>query len=155
LAGLERDTPLDMADRSVPRHATLVLFSDFLEPVDEIVRSLERVAASGGAAQMVQVLDPTEMSLSFTGRIRFREMAPDAPADADALIPRVEAIRPAYLEALARQQEALADYARGRGWEFMVHSTGAPPEEPLRILHTRLAAKHGAYAGEPAQGERI
>jgi len=154
LAGLERDTPLDTADRAVPRHATLVLFSDFLDPVDEITRSLERVAASGGAAQLVQVLDPTEMSLSFNGRVRFREMATDAPSDTDALIPRVEAIRPAYLEALAHQQEALAEFARGRGWEFMVHSTGAPPEEPLRLLHTRLAAKHGADAqGEPTRGD--
>ena len=154
LAGLERDTPLDTADRAVPRHATLVLFSDFLDPVDEITRSLERVAASGGAAQLVQVLDPTEMSLSFNGRVRFREMATDAPSDTDALIPRVEAIRPAYLEALAHQQEALAEFARGRGWEFMVHSTGAPPEEPLRLLHTRLAAKHGTDAqGEPTRGD--
>jgi uncharacterized protein (DUF58 family) len=146
LAGLDRDTPLDAADRAVPRHATLVLFSDFLDPIDEIARSLERVAASGGAAQLVQVLDPAEMSLSFNGRVRFREMSTDAPPDTDALIPRVEAVRPAYLEALARQQAALAELARGRGWEFMIHSTDAPPEEPLRILHTRLATKGG---GEP------
>jgi uncharacterized protein (DUF58 family) len=146
LAGLERDTPLDAADRAVPRHATLVLFSDFLDPVDEIARSLERVAASGGAAQLVQVLDPTEMSLTFTGRVRFREMDTSAPSDTDTLIPRVEAIRPAYLEALARQQDALAEYARGRGWGFTVHSTGEPPEEPLRLLHSRLAAKQGVDA---------
>jgi uncharacterized protein (DUF58 family) len=153
LAGLERETPLDTADRAVPRHATLVLFSDFLDPVDEIARSLERVAAAGGAAQLVQVLDPTEMSLSFDGRVRFREMDTSAPSDTDALIPRVEAIRPAYLEALARQQQALADFARGRGWEFMVHGTDAPPEEPLRLLHARLAAKHRVEGpGEPAQG---
>lgn len=153
LAGLERDTPLEAADRAVPRHATLVLFGDFLDPVDEIARALERVAANGGAAQLVQVLDPAEMSLSFNGRVRFREMDTHAPADTDALIPRVEAIRPAYLEALARQQEALADFARSRGWEFMVHGTDRPPEEPLRLLHTRLAARHGAGgAAEAAQG---
>jgi uncharacterized protein (DUF58 family) len=151
LAGLDRDTPLDAADRAVPRHATLVLFSDFLDPIDDIARALERVAASGGGAELVQVLDPAEMSLSFAGRVRFREMDSGAPSDTDALIPRVEAIRPAYLEALARQQDALAEFARGRGWEFMVHGTDAPPEEPLRLLHTRLAAKHGiASAGEPA-----
>jgi uncharacterized protein (DUF58 family) len=143
LAGLDRDTPLDAADRAVPRHATLVLFGDFLDPIDEIAHALERVAASGGAAQLIQVLDPAEMSLPFNGRVRFREMAADAPSDTDALIPRVEAVRPAYLEALARQQAALAELARGRGWEFMIHGTDAPPEEPLRILHTRLATKGG------------
>jgi uncharacterized protein (DUF58 family) len=141
LAGLDRDTPLSAADRAVPRHATLVLFGDFLDPIDEIAESLERVAASGSAAQLVQVLDPAEMALPFNGRVRFREMAGDAPTDSDALIPRVEAIRPAYRDALARQQAALAELARSRGWDFMVHSTGTPPEEPLRILHTRLTAK--------------
>ncbi len=150
LAGLDRDTPLSAADRAVPRHATLILFSDFLDPIDEIAKSLERIAASGGAAQLVQVLDPAEMALPFNGRVRFREMAGDAASDSDALIPRVEAIRPAYLEALARQQEALAELARSRGWEFMVHSTAAPPEEPLRILHTRLAAKGGVSQGDLA-----
>lgn len=147
LAGLDRDTPLDAADRAVPRHATLILFSDFLDPIDEIARSLERIAASGGAAQLIQVLDPAEMSLSFNGRVRFREMAADAPSDTDALIPRVEAIRPAYLDALEHQQQALAELARARGWEFMVHSTAAPPEEPLRILHTRLSARGGGPQG--------
>ena len=42
LAGLDRDTPLDAADRAVPRHATLVLFSDFLDPIDQIAHALER-----------------------------------------------------------------------------------------------------------------
>jgi uncharacterized protein (DUF58 family) len=146
LAGLGRNTPLTAAGRAVPRHATLVLFGDFLDPVDEIAASLERVAASGVAAQLVQVLDPAEIALPFNGRIRFREMTDDPGPDSDALIPRVEAVRDAYLDALARQQAALKDLARQRGWEFMVHSTDAPPEEPLRILHARLAAKHSGTA---------
>ena len=146
LAGLDRDTPLAAADRAVPRHATLVLFGDFLDPIDEIARSLERVAAAGGAAQLVQVLDPAEMSLSFNGRVRFREMAADAPSDTDALIPRVEAIRPAYLEALSRQQAALTELARGRGWEFMVHGTDTPRKSryarSIAALQPRAASKH-------------
>jgi uncharacterized protein (DUF58 family) len=152
LAGLGRDTPLDGSNRAVPRHATLVLFSDFLDPIEQIATSLERVAAAGVAAQLVQVLDPTEISLNFSGRVRFREMAPDAPAESDALIPRVEAVRSAYMEALGRQQDALRELARGRGWDFMVHGTDEPPEEPLRILHGRLEARFAATLpqGDPA-----
>jgi uncharacterized protein (DUF58 family) len=148
LAGLERDTPLDAANRAVPRHATLILFSDFLDPIDQIAASFDRLAASGVAAQLVQVLDPTEMSLSFTGRVRFREMAADAPSESDALIPRVEAIRAEYLEALRRQQDGLRELARARGWDFLVHGTDAPPEEPLRILHSRLEARFTVAAAE-------
>jgi uncharacterized protein (DUF58 family) len=140
LAGLDRATPLAAAQRPVSRHATLVLFGDFLDPIDEIVRALDHVAAPGVGAQLVQLLDPTEATLSFSGRVRFREMAADATPDADLLLPRVETVRAPYLEALARQQTALGELARGRGWDFLVHTTDAPPEEPLRVLHTRLTA---------------
>jgi uncharacterized protein (DUF58 family) len=159
LAGLARETKLATADRAVPRHATLVLFSDFLDPIDEIAQALDRVAIPGVAAQLVQVLDPAEMGLSFSGRVRFRDMADDAEPGSDALIPRVEAIRPAYQEALRRQQDSLAEFARLRGWDFMIHSTARPPEEALRTLHAQLAARlgepgvGGAGPGRPMMGD--
>jgi uncharacterized protein (DUF58 family) len=141
LAGLRQDTPLSSIAQSAPRHATLVLFGDFLDPIDEIARALDRVATSGVAGEMVQILDPAEIALSFEGRIRFREMAADATSTGDALIPRVAAIRSAYLDALARQQDGLAALARAHGWGFQVHGTDRPPEEPLRALHARLSAR--------------
>ena len=150
LAGLAQDTPLAAVERAAQRHATLVLFSDFLDPIDDIVRALDRIAAPGVAGQMVQVLDPAEATLPFAGRVKFREMQENPPPDGDALIPRVEAIRIAYLDALKRQQEALEALARSRGWEFMVHLTGDRPEEPLRTLHTRLTARLTDAAGAPA-----
>jgi uncharacterized protein (DUF58 family) len=45
LAGLDRATPLAAAQRPVSRHATLVLFGDFLDPIDEIVRARRRASA--------------------------------------------------------------------------------------------------------------
>jgi len=141
LSGLTLDTPLGGINQNVPRHSTVILFGDFLDPIEEIAASLERIAANGVAIEMVQVLDPAEIALSFTGRVRFREMADGAAADNDALIPRVESIRSAYRDALARQQDALAELARRRGWSFAVHATDMPPEEPVRDLHARLTAK--------------
>jgi uncharacterized protein (DUF58 family) len=146
LSGLSLDTPLSAINQAVPRHATLILLGDFLDPVDEIAGALERIATSGVAVEMIQVLDPAEIALSFSGRVRFREMASDAPAESDALIPRVESVRAAYMDALKRQQEALIELARRRGWNFMTHSTDAPPEEPVRALHTRLTARGGLSA---------
>lgn len=146
LSGLERDTPLAAINQAVPRHATLILLGDFLDPIEDVALALERVATSGVAVELVQILDPSEISLSFGGRVRFREMARNAPADSDALIPRVEAIRPAYIEALRRQQDALAELARRRGWNFTMHGTDAPAEEPVRQLHTRLSARIGTTA---------
>ena len=79
LAGLGRDQPLAQIGRAVARHATLVLFGDFLAPIEEIAQGLDRVAAGGGVAgQLIQILDPAEADLTFSGRVRFREMADDA-----------------------------------------------------------------------------
>lgn len=136
LAGLQKPVPLAAAGHSVPRHATLILFGDFLDPVDDIARRLDQIVVAGVAAELVQILDPAEMSLSFKGRVRFREVE-DAATD-ELVIPRVEAIRPAYLEALQRQQEDLAAMARTRGWNFLIHGTDAAPEEPLKTLYTHL-----------------
>jgi len=147
LAGLTKDTPLHAIDRAVPRHATLVLLGDFLDPPAEIAAAFDRIAPEGVAGQIVQILDPTEIGLGFDGRVRFREMADDAGPETDALVPRVETLRPAYMDALRRQQEAIGDLARGRGWEFLVHATDAPPQEPLRVLHSRLTARIADSAG--------
>ncbi len=135
-AGLQKPVPLTSAGHSVPRHATLILFGDFLDPVEDIARRLDQIVVAGVAAELVQILDPAEMSLSFKGRVRFREV--DDASNDELLIPRVEAIRPAYLEALARQQQALADLTRARGWNFMIHGTDAAPEEPLKALYAHL-----------------
>lgn len=150
LAGLGQTAPLAALTQDVSRHATLLLFGDFLDPVDEIAQALDRVAAAGLAGEMVQILDPAEIGLTFSGRIRFREMAADASSSGDALIPRVESIRPAYQAALQRQQEALQALARRRGWGFQIHATSQPPEEALRALHTRLSARSTDAAGARA-----
>src|SRR5579883_3396087 len=147
LAGLAQETPLQTIGRSVPRHATLVLFGDFLDPPEEIAEALDRIAPAGVGGQIVQILDPTEIGLGFDGRIRFREMDESAGPETDALVPRVEALRPAYRDALRRQQDALGGLARARGWEFLVHGTDAPPQQPLKLLHTRLTARMTDSAG--------
>lgn len=147
LAGLAQDTPLRTIGRSIPRHATLILFGDFFDPPAEIAEALDRIAPEGVAGQIVQILDPTEIALGFEGRIRFREMDESAGPETDALIPRVEALRPAYMEALQRQQKAIAELARARGWEFLIHATDSAPQEPLKALHTRLTARITDSAG--------
>lgn len=149
LAGLAQDTPLGRLDRAVPRHATLVLFGDFLDPPADIAAALERIAPEGVAGQIVQVLDPTEINLGFEGRVRFREMAETAGPESDALVPRVETLRTAYVDALRRQQEAVGELARRKGWEFLVHATDRPPQEPLRVLHARLTARSTNSADIP------
>ena len=47
LDGLRNEMNLAAIGRLVPRHATMVLFSDFLDPVEEIGQALDRIAPAG------------------------------------------------------------------------------------------------------------
>ena len=121
----------------LPRHGTVVLFSDFLSPLDEIRALIGRLAAVPVTGYLKQILDPAETALPYHGRIRFRGLE----SDGDALIPRVESVRDAYAERLRAQQEGIASICATAGFGFGVHHTDHPPEMALLTLYQALTAR--------------
>lgn len=122
-------------DGRIPRHARVVLLGDFLAPLEQTRHRVAALAARSIRGHLVQVLDPAEETLPFTGRIRF-----EGPGSADhALVPRVEGVRALYEERLARHRDGLAALAAASGWSFATHRTDHPPEAALLALHRRLA----------------
>ncbi len=119
----------------LPRYSQVVLFSDFLSPLDEIAASVRRLAARGVSGYLMQVLDPAEETLPFTGRTRFEGLE----SDGETLISRVETIREDYHDVLAAHLAGLADIARQVGWTFLNHRTDRPPETALLALYQGLA----------------
>jgi uncharacterized protein (DUF58 family) len=126
--GLPPETPL-------PRHARVVLMSDFLSPLEEVQAVVGRMAAVPVTGFLLQVLDPAEALLPYEGRVRFEGMT----RGLEMLIPRVEGVRAAYAERLAAQQAGLAAIAAAAGWGFSTHRTDHPPEAALLALYTALA----------------
>jgi uncharacterized protein (DUF58 family) len=124
-------------DVRLPRHGTVVLFSDFLSPMDEIQALIGRFAAVPVSGYLLQILDPAETALPYQGRIRFRGMEKDG----DALIPRVESVRDAYAQRLKAQQDGVAALCATAGFGFSVHSTDHPPEMALLTLYQALAVR--------------
>jgi uncharacterized protein (DUF58 family) len=121
----------------LPRHGTVVLFSDFLSPLDDIRAMVGRFAAVPVTGYLLQILDPAETALPYQGRVRFRGLEKDG----DALIPRVESVRDAYAERLKAQQDGLASICATAGFGFGVHRTDHPPEMALLALYQALAAR--------------
>jgi uncharacterized protein (DUF58 family) len=121
----------------LPRHGTVVLFSDFLSPLDEIRALIGRFAAVPVTGYLMQILDPAETALPYHGRIRFRGLE----SDGDALIPRVESVRDAYAERLSAQQDGITSICATAGFGFGVHHTDHPPEMALLTLYQALAAR--------------
>ncbi len=123
------------ANVPVPAHGRVVLIGDFLQPLEDIRASLSYLAAIPVRGHLLQVLDPAEALLPYSGRVRFRGVE----AEGDTLVPQVEGIRDAYAAALAAQQSGLSALCRAAGWGFGTHRTDAPPERALLGLYTALS----------------
>ena len=119
----------------LPRHASLVLMGDLLAPLDGIGAVIDGFVACGVHGHMVQVLDPAEETLPYSGRVRFEGMG----GNPGVLIGRVESVRQDYRRALAGHCQGLAALARSAGWTFATHRTDRPPETALLALFLALA----------------
>jgi uncharacterized protein (DUF58 family) len=121
----------------LPRHARVVLFGDFLSPLEEIQAAVGRLSAVPVSGYLMQVLDPAETDLPYSGRIRFRGLE----REGDTLIPRVEGVRDEYGRKLKAQQEGLAAICSAAGFGFAIHRTDHSPEAALLGLYTALTAR--------------
>jgi uncharacterized protein (DUF58 family) len=124
-----------IGDAMLPRHGRLVLFGDFLQPVQEVQAALAGFAARPLRGQMMQILDPAEESLPYAGRIDFGGLE----GEARLLVPRVEDVRGLYAERLAAHRAALSALARAAGWGFATHRTDVPPQMALLALWQALS----------------
>jgi len=121
----------------LPRHAQVVLFGDFLSPLERIQEVIGRMSAVPVTGYLLQVLDPAETTLPYDGRIRFQGLQ----GERETLIPRVETVRDTYRDRLKRQQEGLAAICAAAGFGFGVHRTDHAPETALLTLFNALGVR--------------
>jgi uncharacterized protein (DUF58 family) len=123
------------------RFASVILFSDFLDPVPTLSRHLEGLAAQGVSGHLVQVLDPAEETLPYEGRTEFLGVEGSDRWTAD----RAESLRRDYQARLAAHRAEILSVATRLGWSFLVHHTDRPAAETLLSLVMRLEGKPGGY----------
>lgn len=121
--------------RLLPRHSALVLAGDFLEPAQSLLPVVQSFFERGVRGHMLQILDPAEEDLPYSGRTRF-----ESPEAGGALtVGRAEDLREDYRKALAIHRDALRDIARRFGWTFVTHRTDRAPHLALLSLHAQLS----------------
>ena len=121
----------------LPRHAHAVLFSDFLGPLEDIETAVQNFAGRGAHGHLVQVLDPAEESLPFSGRIRFEGLE----AEGTTLINRTESVRDEYIRRVAKRRADLQTLCRRQGWTFSLHHSDTPPQAALLALFALLSER--------------
>lgn len=119
----------------LPRNAQVVWIGDFLSPLTEIDTMVRAFAAGGVAGHLLQVVDPAEEDLPFTGRTRFEGFE----GEGDYTVGRVESLRGDYHRRLTDRHEGLKTIARGAGWSFATHRTDRPPQTALLALYAALS----------------
>jgi uncharacterized protein (DUF58 family) len=146
----QRDS-LPMLQASLPpaerlaRFSGVVLLSDFLDPVETITERLQILAGGGVSGHLVQVLDPAEETLPYSGRTEFIGIEDQERWTAD----RAEALRGEYREALLAHRAKLEEAAKRLGWSFMVHHTDRSAAEPILSLIMRMGNAGGDYRLAP------
>lgn len=139
--GAEQQSGLDLPPQvSLPRHARAVFVGDFLAPLEEIERRMAHFAESGLRGHLLQVLDPAEENLPYSGRVRFEGLKGEEPW----LLSRVERVRQDYIARLERQRDGLRALARAFNWTFDHHRCDKPAEGALLALYMALAVPEGA-----------
>lgn len=132
-------------EERIGRFASTIWISDFLDPIEQIAPRMRTLAANGTVGHLVQVLDPAEETLPYSGRTEFVGVEGSERWIAD----RAEGLREAYQKRLAAHRDELATLCRNLGWSFAVHHTDKPATEPVLALILRLAGQDVA-APKPA-----
>ncbi len=136
-AGKPAATPSLPRGEALPRHARMVVISDFLAPVSELTAVLAGFTARAIRGPLVQVLDPAEETLPYSGRIAVE----GTEGEPGLLVPRIDGIRDAYARRLAAHRDALA---RVPGWPLITHRSDRPATLALLALVDRLGRGTGA-----------
>lgn len=123
----------------LPRHARLVLFSDFLTPLDDVRIAINAYAHHGVRGHVMQIVDPAEEVFPFQGRVQFE--GPEG--EGRAVIGNVETVAARYQDVFKAHSAGVADIARSAGWGFTRHRTDHAPETALMALYLALSATEG------------
>jgi uncharacterized protein (DUF58 family) len=127
----------------LPRYSQVVLISDFLSPAEEIAESIKRYAAEGIRGHMIQVLDPAEEDLPFSGRTEFEGIEEDLRL----MVGRAQNLREAYHQRLEIHRNRIVETAHRINFTFATHRTDRSPQTALLALYGALS---GAIAARRA-----
>ncbi len=119
----------------LPAHGTVVMVSDWLDPLDRIEQVIRHYSSGGLRGHLVQVLDPAEEDLPFDGHVKFEGLE----AEGQHTIRRVEGVREAYGARLAAQKEGLQRLTRSTDWTVHLHRTDKSPQTVLLSLYLAMA----------------
>jgi uncharacterized protein (DUF58 family) len=135
----ESDTDLGallhrVADR-LARRGLVILVSDLIAPLDDILSALHRLRYDGHSVIVVHVVDPAERDFPFDGNVRFEALEGGGNVLTDA-----RQVRAAYVESFQRFTRAVRDACLRQQADYLMAVTDQPPGVTLARFLTSGAA---------------
>jgi len=118
------------------RFSGVILLGDFLDPPAELIERVKTLAAAGVSGHLIQILDPAEETLPYSGRMEFQNPESSQRWTMD----HVESIREQYVAKLSMHKAKISEQLQRIGWSYLVHHTDTSAAEPLLQLVLRLQA---------------
>jgi uncharacterized protein (DUF58 family) len=109
----------------------IVVLSDFWSPISEIRSMLAGLSSSGAHGTLIQVVDPAEESLPYSGRIEFVEPEGGGTITAG----RAEKWAGDYVARVALHRDQIRAETNKLDWLFSTHTTDRSAAELLLFLH--------------------
>jgi len=136
-----RDTNLGallhgVADR-IARRGLVVLVSDLLAPLEDILSAARRLRYDGHSVMLMHVVDPAERDFPFDGPVRFEDVEGAGFVHAEG-----RQLRGAYLDSFERFRQAVKDACLREQVDYAMACTDEPPAV---VLARFLSSRSGGY----------
>lgn len=118
--------PLQKLIGILKKRGMVVLFSDFLAPIDRLETTLTSLTACGHEVAAFQILDPAEVAFSYDQPCLFEDLETGR-----TLLIEPSAVRDRYLEKFHAHQKALQDLTRKLGVRLHTLTTDDPMDRAL------------------------
>ncbi|QPC85316.1 DUF58 domain-containing protein [Mesorhizobium sp. NBSH29] len=124
----------------IRRFSDIVIASDFLDPVEDIVEWLDVLARHGVRAHLIEIADPAEESFPYAGRTEFSDPETGQKLTAG----RAELLADEYRKLYSARRQELASWAARLGWSYTVSHTDRLASQALVKVHMAMTADGGS-----------
>ncbi|MEM9667485.1 MAG: DUF58 domain-containing protein [Pseudomonadota bacterium] len=131
--------PLSETPQPPRRAGTIILASDFYDPMEVWRPRLAPLAAKARYGVLIAISDPVERNFPFQGRVKLSRPG----TLLKRILGRAETVRETYFERLEQNREELRVLAGHLGWRLIEHDTSEEPIKGAAALHVVLSEMGG------------
>lgn len=126
---LTADVPL--LKRNLPRHSSVIMFSDFLVERENVIKGLEQFKGRNIKGYLVMVLDPQEIDFKFRGHTEFKGLE----GEGKIAFKKAESLKDDYQKKIREHIEFVKTVCEAAGFKFILQRTDRPLHKGLLEIY--------------------